>query len=311
MRYYLSDFENYISQNKLQNLPDKTLNIITQLASQVGAPEYVKTPQFKPNYTNFNRRRKKENEFIDDNDWETFRNFQTTEIVKHEGLDINLHKMRKSLNILTSKNYSKILNEIVEEFDFVMKNKTPNDVLVISNLFYEIVSTNTLYSNLSAKLFKELYDKTDNFKKILDQNVKNIELKINNIKYIDPDIDYDLFCDNNKNNEKIRGEFLFLSNLVKIDVVSIDCAINIIDILFTILNKYIEEKDKKNEIDELSEIIYIFVSNVFNLIKNFDNEKSNNIFSTIENISKMKMKTTPGISNKCIFKHMDLLDELS
>lgn len=311
MRYYLSDFENYISQNKLQNLPDKTLNIITQLASQVGAPEYVKTPQFKPNYTNFNRRRKKENEFIDDNDWETFRNFQTTEIVKHEGLDINLHKMRKSLNILTSKNYSKILNEIVEEFDFVMKNKTPNDVLVISNLFYEIVSANTLYSNLSAKLFKELYDKTDNFKKILDQNVKNIELKINNIKYIDPDIDYDLFCDNNKNNEKIRGEFLFLSNLVKINVVSIESAKNIIDILFNTLNRYIEEKDKKNEIDELSEIIYIFVSNVFNLIKNFDNEKSNNIFSTIENISKMKMKTTPGISNKCIFKHMDLLDELS
>lgn len=311
MRYYLSDFENYISQNKLQNLPDKTLNIITQLASQVGAPEYVKTPQFKPNYTNFNRRRKKENEFIDDNDWETFRNFQTTEIVKHEGLDINLHKMRKSLNILTSKNYSKILNEIVEEFDFVMKNKTPNDVLVISNLFYEIVSANTLYSNLSAKLFKELFDKTDNFKKILDQNVKNIELKINNIKYIDPDIDYDLFCDNNKNNEKIRGEFLFLSNLVKINVVSIESAKNIIDILFNTLNRYIEEKDKKNEIDELSEIIYIFVSNVFNLIKNFDNEKSNNIFSTIENISKMKMKTTPGISNKCIFKHMDLLDELS
>lgn len=311
MRYYLSDFENYISQTKLQNLPDKTLNIITQLASQVGAPEYVKTPQFKPNYTNLNRRRKKENEFIDDNDWETFRNFQTTEIVKHEGLDINLHKMRKSLNILTSKNYSKILNEIVEEFDFVIKNKTPNDVLVISNLFYEIVSTNTLYSNLCAKLFKELFDKTDNFKKILDQNVKNIELKINNIKYIDPDIDYDLFCDNNKNNEKIRGEFLFLSNLVKIDVVSIDCAINIIDILFTILNKYIEEKDKKNEIDEISEIIYIFVTNVFNTIKNFDNEKSNNIFSTIENISKMKIKTTPGISNKCIFKHMDLLEEIS
>ena len=31
----------------------------------------------------------------------------------------------------------------------------------------------------------------------------------------------------------------------------------------------------------------------------------------IENISKMKVTTTPGISNKCIFKHMDLLDELS
>ena len=76
-------------------------------------------------------------------------------------------------------------------------------------------------------------------------------------------------------------------------------------------DKDIEEKDKKNEIDEISEIIYIFVSNVFNKIKDFDNKKSDNIFSIVENISKMKIKTTPGISNKCIFKHMDLLDELS
>ena len=311
MRYHLSDFENYISQNKLEKLSDETQSIIIKLASHVGAPEYSKTPQFKPNYTNFNRRRKKENEFIDDNDWETFRNFQATEIVKHEGLDINLHKMRKSLNILTSKNYSKILNEISQEFDFVMKNKTPNDLLVISNLFYEIVSANTLYSNLCAKLFKELFDEIDNLKKILDQQLKNTEFKINNIKYIDPDIDYDLFCDNNKNNEKIRGEFLFLSNLVKIDVVDIDCATEIINILFTTLNKFIEQKDKKNEIDEISEIIYIFVSNVFCKIKDFDNKKSDNIFFIIENISKMKVTTTPGISNKCIFKHMDLLDELS
>lgn len=311
MRYHLSDFENYISINKIGNLSNDILNIITKLASQVGAPEYIKTPQFKPNLSNSNRRRKKENEFFDDNDWETFRNFQATEIVKHEGLDINLHKMRKSLNILTSKNYSKILNEITEEFDFVIKNKTPNDILVLSNLFYEIISANTLYSNLCAKLFKELFDKIDNLKKILEQHLKSVEFKINNIKYIDPDIDYDLFCDNNKNNEKIRGEFLFLSNLVKIDVVNMDCAIDIINTLFTSLNKYIEEKNKKNEIDELSEIIYIFVSNVFNKIKDFDNEKSDNIFSTIENISKMKIKTTPGISNKCIFKHMDLLEELS
>jgi len=39
-------------------LPKDTLEIIQLLEKQVGAPEYNKTPQFKSNYNNFNRKKK-------------------------------------------------------------------------------------------------------------------------------------------------------------------------------------------------------------------------------------------------------------
>lgn len=311
MRYLLSDFQNYLNNNVLEELPVETNNLIMKLASEVGAPEYNKTPQFKQSFNNtFPRRRKKNNEIINDNDWDSIRSFQTTEFNKCEGLDVNLHKVRKSLNILTSKNYSKILNEISEQFDIVTSTKTPNDILVLSKLIYDILSTNLLYSNLCSQLFKDLVDKSINLQNLLNQNLNDSENKINNITYIDPEIDYDRFCENNKNNEKIRGEFLFFTNLMKNNIIDYDIIYNIIINSFNILDKFIQEGNKKNEIDELSEIIYIVINNSYDIIKSNDNEKYKLIYSNIEKIANMKVKTNPGITNKCIFKHMDLLDEL-
>ena len=46
-RYTLSDFNNILENNVLNPLPESTIQIINNLASKVGAPEYIKTPQFK------------------------------------------------------------------------------------------------------------------------------------------------------------------------------------------------------------------------------------------------------------------------
>ncbi len=312
MRYLLSDFQNYLNNNVLEELPIETNNMIIKLASEVGAPEYNKTPQFKqPFNNNFQRRRKKHNEILNDNDWDSIRNFQTTEFNKCEGLDVNLHKVRKSLNILTSKNYSKILSEISEQFDIVTSTKTPNDILVLCKLIYDILSSNLLYSNLCSQLFKDLLGKSINLQNLLNQNLNDCENKINNITYIDPEIDYNRFCENNKNNEKIRGEFLFFTNLMKNNIIDYDTIYNIIINCFNMLDKFIQEGNKKNEIDELSEIIYIVINNSYHTIKSNDNEKYKSMYSYIEKIANMKVKLNAGITNKCIFKHMDLLDELS
>ena len=91
---------------------------------------------------------------------------------------------------------------------------------------------------------------------------------------------------------------------------SYDKIYNIIKYLILKIENYIEECNKKNELDELSELIYILISNSLNTIKDNDINKYNEIVNYIEKMSNLKVKTTPGITNKCIFKHMDLLDEL-
>ena len=56
--------------------------------------------------------------------------------------------------------------------------------------------------------------------------------------------------------------------------------------------------------------VQILVSKGASIILN-DIEKYKLIYSHIEKIANMKVKQYPGITNKCIFKHMDLHDELS
>jgi hypothetical protein len=309
MRYYLTDFENYIKNNVIQNLSEEIFCIIEKLANEVGSPEYSKAPQFNKN-NRLNKLRKKKSSDLNDLDWNSYRQFQPTEFVKREGLDINIFNIRKCLNILTEKNYDTILNNISSEFDQVISTKTPNDILVLCNLFYEIVSTNILFSNLYAKLYKDLIDKSDNLSNIIDKNIKLSRDKIDEINYIDPDINYDKFCENNKINEKKRAEFTFLSNLMKYDILSYDKIYDIIEYLFLKLDDYIQEGNKKNELDEVSELIYVLVINSLNIVKQKDNNKYDIIVNNIKKIANMKVKTTPGITNKCIFKHMDLLDEL-
>ncbi len=308
MRYSLQDFFIYIKNNNISDIPKDTLEIIELLEKQVGAPEYNKTPQFKPNYNNFNRKKNAINNTYDD--WDSIRNFKPTEIKKREGLDVNLYQVRKLLNMLTDKNYDKISKDISEQFDFVIKNKTENDVYVLSNLFYDITSCNLLYSHLSSKLYCNLLNKSHNLQTILNNNINKVENKITSIKYVDPEIDYDKFCENNKINEKVRAEFAFYTNLMKTKVISYNIITDIIDKLFTVLDNYIESGNKKNELDEISEIIYLVIYNSYQIIKENDSLLYQKIYQKVESIAKMKVKNTPGITNKCVFKHMDLLDEL-
>jgi len=309
MRYYLTDFENYINNNGISNPSKEIFDIIKNLANEVGAPEYNKVPQFNKNNL-LNKIRKKKSSDIDDEDWNSIRQFQPTEFIKREGLDINIFNIRKCLNILTKKNYTTILTNISNEFDQVILTKTPNDILVLCNLFYEIVSTNIIFSNQYAKLYKDIINKSDELSNILDNNIEFTKNKIDKISYIDPDTNYDKFCENNKINEKTRAEFTFYTNLLKYNIVSCDKIYNIIEYLILKIENFIEEGNKKNELDELSEIIYILISNSLNTIKDNDINKYNKIINYIQKISNLKVKNTPGITNKCIFKHMDLVDEL-
>ena len=176
---------------------------------------------------------------------------------------------------------------------------------------FNIVSSNILYSDIYAKLYNDLIAKFSIFKEILMENFIKLEDKFNNIEYIDPGKDYDKFCENNKKNELLRSICVFYVNLMKEGTIGTAAIANIILNLFTILNKIIVTNTKKNELDELSELIYIMTINSYECIKNYDDKIGMQILNNIERVTNIKIKEQPGITNKCIFKHMDILDEIS
>jgi hypothetical protein len=114
-------------------IPSETMNIISQIASEVGAPNYVKTPVFQKrehsnilpitntNSTNSNTNitcyKKKKNSRLkstNEAEWEMMRTFQTTKIDQKTGIGASIDTLRVHLNKLTDKNYNEYKNKIIE-----------------------------------------------------------------------------------------------------------------------------------------------------------------------------------------------------
>jgi hypothetical protein len=212
--------------------------------------------------------------------------------------------------MLTDKNYNKHVNTILEQIDFVIKNNTHEEITIYCNFCYNILSSNLLYSNISAQLYKTIIQKYDRFQEILNNNINYevIKAKVLKIVYIDPNSEYDKFCDNNKLNEMLRAEFCFFTNLLKQNIISYNDIANTIINIYEIVYSYIEQKNKKNEIDEISELLYILITNSYVIIKQNDLILYNNIYANIQKIITMKKENNSEISNKCLFKHLDIQD---
>ena len=313
--YTLSDFNNILKNGISSKLSDETIEIINSLSKQVGASEYIKTPEFRNNKlinNSFNNiRRKKKGQEYDDNLWENIKNFQPTEIKKEEGIENNLFIIRKYLNMITENTYDSLSESIILEIDKVHDIYNSEKIDYLCNKIFDILTTNIFYSDIYSKLYIKLIKKYNIFNNILLYNYSKLEEELNNIEYYDPENNYDKFCENNKKNENRRALSLFYVNLMKYNVINeVDIARNILE-MFKILENMISSNIKKNELDELSELIYIMVINSYEVISYKSPDEYKNIFNNIVKITNYKTKNYPGLTNKCIFKHMDILDEIS
>ena len=122
-RYTLDNITTILFAGFDYKLPDEVLENISNLALQVGSPDYVKTPVFQkrenplksevpakdtPGYKK--NKRSKGHEITNDDDWQPNRAFQPTKIEGKVGLDSQIDTVRAYLNKLTDKNYIDMRN---------------------------------------------------------------------------------------------------------------------------------------------------------------------------------------------------------
>ena len=323
--YTLEDFNRIMFGGIQHELPKETMDLITTIANQVGATDYIRTPQFpkKPlpvsggavGTTNIhggsvqgggNRRRQKAQE-INDEDWDNIRNFQATEIKKSEGIQASIDTIRKHLNKITEKTYSKLFPEICSEIDKIV-GVSVDDMSKVGESIFTIASGNTFYSGMYAKMYKALMNKYPAMKTIFNYNFEKFSELFTTIEFCNPDVDYDKFCENNKNNYARRALGLFYINLTKEGVITNEKMVEIIKNIQAYFMTKISEEGNRDIIDELSENIYIFITNSNEQLE--DEDDWNDIVSTAQKIAKSKQSDYPSITNKAIFKHMDILDEI-
>jgi hypothetical protein len=310
--YTRNDYDRIKKEGFTYALPQETLDTIKKISANVGAPEYIKTPHFEKRHYNKPRLNIKE---ITDAEWDSIRNFKTTVIEKKKGVELSIDKIRKHLNKMTAKTYDTLQTQICEEIDLIIATETDQETLMpelnkIGDSIFDIASGNRFYSGMYAALYNELMTKYEFMKTILMAKL-NTDIHIfNDFDYCSPDKDYDKFCINNKNNEKRRALGLFYVNLMLQRIIPPAKIIAMIRELQTNMTDYIKLDNKVNIVEELSELLFGLITTGAVELKTQKAEWTE-IMANVTTISKMKIKTAPSISNKTIFKHMDIVVEIN
>jgi hypothetical protein len=257
------------------------------------------------------KKRNKNTEVLNDDDWETLRTFQTTKIEQKVGLEAKFDIIRSYLNKLSDKSYSDFKTKIMETMEEIISEYDNNEeILRFGTSIFEIASTNRFYSKLYADLYAELISNFDIMREVFYNSFDTFLEMFNNIEYIDPSVDYDKFCKINKDNEKRKALSSFFVNLMINKVISEEQIIMLLKNLLTQIHTFISVENKKNEVDELTEnIAILYKKEIFDNNKNNDCEVAGfKIPELITKIANSKTKDYLSLSNKSIFKFMDIID---
>lgn len=290
IKYTYDDYEKIMEQGIDYTLPSDILLKIQNIAEQVGAPGYIRTPVFK-------KKRDDKKIPID---------FKATVIAKAEGIDVHISNIRSCLNKITSTNYDKLCSEIMDTLDKLSDDISEEEWLKINSFIYDTACSNKAFSKIYAQLYSELMMKYDIMQQIFNTSYNSYMEMFNNIESVTSAENYDLFCKLNKINETRKAMSLFITSMFHYEIVDINIIVNIVLKLQDSLLKNIHQDNKKSTCQEIFENIFIFVKECLEEIKTHD--KWNNVENTIKLIRNIKVKETPSMSNKLLFKHMDILD---
>lgn len=333
--YSLEDYTSIMSNGYDYVLPENVINIIKQLTNDLGILEPINTQDEKKkkyendrntrdfkhrDSNNFNSKRNK-NTF--EPTWEKLPSYRPTKIEKKEGIEKTINDIRTCLNKISNKNYDSqrdLILKYIEELNNAAKTstideeeqqeKTTQDENIelskVANAIFDIASNNKFYSEIYATLYKELLDRFEIFDKIIAKYVEQYLDSIKQIKYVDSNEDYNKYCENNKLNDKRKAMSAFIINLMKKQILEKEKVLDIILMLQNLIFEYIDIDNKTNEVDEITENIFIFSTlscSEFANITTWDDIKSN-----IIKCSQYKAKEHKSISSRAIFKYMDILD---
>jgi hypothetical protein len=111
----------------------------------------------------------------------------------------------------------------------------------------------------------------------------------------------------NRNNENRRALSAFFVNLTAKKIISEDKLLDLFKKLIMQVYEFIKVENKKSEVDEIVENLCILYNK--DLVEDCEDEiDGKSLNEIIQELSECKAKSWPSLSNKSIFKFMDILE---
>jgi hypothetical protein len=315
-------------------IPDDSINMLNFLTGQIGSSAFINSNVYQRKEPievkdtgltddqgfKMDRRRKKGNKGMEvsNEDWDSIRSFQATKIEHKSGLDALIDKLKLAMSKLTKDKYLVIRDQIIGVLNEIVAEESDQAILTerIGNVMLDIVLSNKTLLKLYADLYSDLLGSYAWLRQSIDNHFQKYLDLFKEMKYYDPDKDYDKFCDMNVINEKRKLTshlfvYLALNGLLP--------RLSIYELLVSLLRTmfdYINLPDKKFEVDEITENMAILFNK--EIIKTIEDSKEYNeklymingltIVKLITVFAKSKAKDYKSLSNKSIFKCMDLVE---
>jgi hypothetical protein len=234
---------------------------------------------------------------------------------KESGIEKWLFDIRVSLNKLSEANYDNQKEEIfgcIENclhFEDQTDEEKNENIKTIVVAIFNVASTNKFFVKLYARLYKELVNTYSVFQDHLMIQLSNYSNSIKDIKYSDPETDYEAYCLNNKENEKRKSFGVFLVFLMKEKLIPVLRILNIIVAFQTAVIEYVDVEDKTEIVDEITETLFLLLKEGK---ETFIECKAEWIWKfvikqNVETFSKYTKKDKKSLSSRAIFKYMDMV----
>ena len=327
MLYTLSDIQTIFQNGFEYTLPDTIVQTLARIENEINnsaikkmyattttttnTTNYETIPRNKPmpnNHNhNHNHRLNREKEKEKELSWENIRSFKITKIDKKEGTDKIMNDIRICLNKMSNKNYD-IQKTSIFELLSSMDSDEKEELHKVAITIFDIASTNKFYSEMYAKIYKDLIDTYPIFQTLLNDFLLQFLSTVSDLKYVDPNIDYDAFCNYNKLNDKKKATAVFIIHMMKQSVLLPCDILDIIQHLIIKMELCMNTELQLNELEEMTELVNLFVLEGYTFLSHESNSSDiwQQILVKIREFSQLKVKDKKSLSSRVIFKYMDL-----
>jgi len=310
-RYTLTDFHAIGFDGFQITLPEGVIDQINTLVGHVGSPNYIRTPVFqkggKGEPHSMGKKKRDKHDQSNPAHWDKIKKFQATKIEEKTGVDAQINQIRCFLNKLTDKNMDDIIQQIMVILDEIIKNDDAHDHIdKVANTLFDIASTNRFFSKVYAEVYGELCSKYAVFEILLEKNYSSFLDMFTAIEHASPEVDYNAFCKTTKMNDRRRALSNFYLNLYCSGVIPLE---KVEHIMVSLLNNIVEGvhiQDKAADVDEYTENVFILYSRDMEYTPDIKLSNGMTIDETILHFANAKKGDYVSLTNKCIFKYMDM-----
>jgi len=312
--YHLEQFK-VIQKTSTYILPTQILQVLANLSKELGVLNIPAIPVTvaAAGHKNRNVRQAMTVTEAMAKPWEKTKPFKATVLDKKEGIEKSINEIRICLNKISNKNYDSQKEQMINAFDGLLQSGIDEESIrfsqeKVATAIIDIASTNQFYSSLYATLYKELDDRFSVFRPILSKYTQQYLDSIALIVCVDPNTEYDKYCVNKKENDKRKAMSVFIVHLMKNGVLESAEVLRILRQLMQTVQEYIDTPNKVNEVEEITENIFLLMTTAKDDFSMDDPEWAE-LVETAKRCSRMKSKEHLSLSSRVVFKYMDIVDK--